>query len=453
MAVITLGSDATDRAGAHATATIICEESPASTAVLITSVSIWANTNLSGCIVATFYNTGGNNFTARDSHSIGTVTAGSKRTFSVNLIALAGDYIGIYFSGGQIDIATGGGQGLWLGSGDLTSGSGTYSHQSTWVMSLYGTGTVFSYTGSGSLGFSGTATQSYTFAFAYVSAGGISYSGTALQEYTTDFLYTASGAYNFSGTATQSYTFAFAYIAIGDITFSGTATQVYTTDFLYTASGGLAYSGTAIYSWFADAWISITTADNLYNSVTTPDKSYSGVTTPDNIYTPASDVTPSETVEDKFIWVNIYPNQDTWLELSINGGKVHWCDWLVGTAFTDAWSSLTTPSKTYTPITKSDRTFTPITAPTKTYISVSDITPITGVVEDKFTWANTYPNYNTWVELGARAHWCDWLFATAFVDNYTSLTTPSKTYTGITKGDRTYTPVTTPSTTYSEVSK
>ena len=456
MAVITLGSAATDRAGASATATIICEESPASTAVLITSVSIWANTNLSGCIVATFYNTGGNDFTARDSHSIGVVVAGKKRTFSVNLIALAGDYIGIYFSGGQVDVNTGGGQGLWYGEGDLTSGSDTYYHQSTWVMSLYGTGTVFSYTGSGSLGFSGTATQSYTFAFAYVGAGGLTYSGTATQVYTKDFLYTGSGAYNFSGTATQSYTFAFAYVGAGGLTYSGTATQSYTFAFAYVATGDITFSGTAIYSWFADAWISITTPDakscgtittqdTAYcGTITTPETAYSGATTPDKIYTPISDVTPSGTVEEKFTWVKIVPNQDTWLELSINNGKIHWVDWYYATPFTDAWSSstvsskayasITTPAKVYAEVVKSGGTFIPITTSDKTYVNVSDVTP-SGAVKERFTWVYIVPNQDTWLELsinGGKIHWVDWLSGTAFTDAWSSSTTPDKIYSEVT---------------------
>jgi len=97
---------------------------------------------------------------------------------------------------------------------------------------------------------------------------------------------------------------------------------------------------------------------------------------------------------------------------------------------------------TYQPITVADRTYTP----------VSDVTP-PGTAEDKFTWANTYPNYDTWVELGARAHWCDWYFATPYTDDWASLTTPSKTYTSKTRSNRTYTSVTAPSATYSEVTK
>ena len=98
---------------------------------------------------------------------------------------------------------------------------------------------------------------------------------------------------------------------------------------------------------------------------------YSSVTTPDTTYTPVSDVTPSGTVEEKFTWANIVPNQDTWLELLVNGGKIHWVDWLFGTAFTDLWTVITTPSKTYSGITKSDNDYSPITTPTATYLGVT----------------------------------------------------------------------------------
>ena len=98
---------------------------------------------------------------------------------------------------------------------------------------------------------------------------------------------------------------------------------------------------------------------------------YSEVTVADRTFTPVSDVTPSGTVEEKFTWFNIVPNQDTWLELSINGGKIHWCDWLFGTAWTDLWTSLTTPSKTYSGVTKSDNSYSSITTPTATYSEVT----------------------------------------------------------------------------------
>ena len=96
----------------------------------------------------------------------------------------------------------------------------------------------------------------------------------------------------------------------------------------------------------------------------------------------------------------------------------------------------------YTPITTADRTFTP----------VSDVTP-SGTVEEKFTWNYIVPSYDTWLELLTKQHWCDWLFGTAFTDNYTSLTAPSKTYSGVSKSDNTYSSLTTPTATYSSITK
>lgn len=145
MATITLGSEATDRPGAAASATIICEESPASHEAHITDVEIWAHISLTGAIVATFYNTGGNNFTARDNHAIGNVASGAKRTSTgLNLLTAPGDYIGLYFGTGNMELATTEGQGVWLNdTGDLTSSSGLYTHYSPWIISLKGTATTF----------------------------------------------------------------------------------------------------------------------------------------------------------------------------------------------------------------------------------------------------------------------------------------------------------------------
>ena len=78
---------------------------------------------------------------------------------------------------------------------------------------------------------------------------------------------------------------------------------------------------------------------------------YSSVTKSDNTYTAVSDVTPSGTVEEKLTWVNIVPNQDTWLELLVNGGKIRWYDWYYGTAYTDLWTSLTRADRTYGSVT------------------------------------------------------------------------------------------------------
>ena len=84
----------------------------------ITSVDIWADTTMASAKVATFYNTSGSNYTARDvSSALGAVTAGSKQTFEVDIKVEAGDYIGIYFTDNAdtIERTNSGGSGvMWL---------------------------------------------------------------------------------------------------------------------------------------------------------------------------------------------------------------------------------------------------------------------------------------------------------------------------------------------------
>ena len=98
---------------------------------------------------------------------------------------------------------------------------------------------------------------------------------------------------------------------------------------------------------------------------------YYPITKSDNIFSPVSDVTPSGTVEEKFTWANIVPNQDTWLELLINGGKIHWVDWTYGIAWTDAFTSLTTPDYSYSDVTKNDNSYSSVTTPSATYSEVT----------------------------------------------------------------------------------
>ena len=95
---------------------------------------------------------------------------------------------------------------------------------------------------------------------------------------------------------------------------------------------------------------------------------YSEVTKSDNTFTAVSDVTPNGTVEEKFTWDYIVPNWDTWAELLM---KQHWIDWYYGTAYTDNWTSVTTPSKTYLGVSKSDNSYSSVTTPTATYQGVT----------------------------------------------------------------------------------
>ena len=89
--------------------TIIIKNNPANASGKIISIEIWANSNLSNVEVATFYVVSGNNLSTRDTHTIGSVTAGSKQTFSgLDITGEAGDYLGAYWTYGRLDAVSGG---------------------------------------------------------------------------------------------------------------------------------------------------------------------------------------------------------------------------------------------------------------------------------------------------------------------------------------------------------
>lgn len=128
--------------------TVVNKVNPANATGKITSVEIWANTDLANCEVATFFVVSGNNLSTRDYEPVdngngeGVVIAGSKQTFVVDLNVTVGDYIGIYYSSGQLERTISGGVGAWYSTNDYipcedTEFTGT---SSTYTLSIYGTG-------------------------------------------------------------------------------------------------------------------------------------------------------------------------------------------------------------------------------------------------------------------------------------------------------------------------
>ncbi len=143
--LIDIGSAATNRTGDHIpNYTFILKDNPANAAGTITSIEVWAADSLIGFEVATFYSTGTNEFSTRSTATIGSVTAGSKQTFSVSLSVEAGDYIGFYCSSGRIeaDSKGAGGASHWYKSGDNIPCTTTTFLNSTddKNASLYGSG-------------------------------------------------------------------------------------------------------------------------------------------------------------------------------------------------------------------------------------------------------------------------------------------------------------------------
>ena len=123
--------------------TYVIKDNPADNSGKITSIEIWANENLSNCEVATFFVVSGDNLSTRDTHAIGSVTAGSKQTFPVDIEVEAGDYIGIYYSDGALDMTSSGGVGYWVAYGDKIPCTNVAFDWNTSerILSLYGTGT------------------------------------------------------------------------------------------------------------------------------------------------------------------------------------------------------------------------------------------------------------------------------------------------------------------------
>ena len=140
---IDIGMPAINRGSSFGVFTIINSGNPANTAGTITNVEIWALGNLSNCEVATFYGSG-TTYSTRDYETIGTVTSGSKQTFGVDLDVEIGDFIGIYYTAGNVERDTSGFEGCWSKSGDLIP----CANETGWniisgdAISLYGTGGI-----------------------------------------------------------------------------------------------------------------------------------------------------------------------------------------------------------------------------------------------------------------------------------------------------------------------
>jgi len=141
---IDVGTEAIDGDFYFVPSTCISKSNPANASGKITSVEIYAYENMTGVIVATFYRpdpTGQPNYlVARDNYEIGSVTAGSKQTFTVELDVEAGDYLGIYFSAGSIERISSGDD-IWRLSDNHTETTGeSFNLHSGLDIALYATG-------------------------------------------------------------------------------------------------------------------------------------------------------------------------------------------------------------------------------------------------------------------------------------------------------------------------
>lgn len=142
MAAIDVGALAQDRTVSAASGfTMIELGNPANLSGVLTRVSIYAFVTLQDCKVGTFYDLGAGQFACRDYANIGTVAAGAERQFLNYINVEAGDYIGIYFTSGELEADAAGGSGHRYKSGDqFDAGTQTYTLSTGTILSLYGDG-------------------------------------------------------------------------------------------------------------------------------------------------------------------------------------------------------------------------------------------------------------------------------------------------------------------------
>lgn len=120
--------------------TIISAGNPANADGILDTVEIWAYSALSNVKVGTFYYVSGSYvYACRDSAVIGSVTAGSKQTFSgLSIQVHTGDLLGLYATSGNIEsnIAPG----IYSVSADGFANNQTYTWNQYYNISLYGSG-------------------------------------------------------------------------------------------------------------------------------------------------------------------------------------------------------------------------------------------------------------------------------------------------------------------------
>ena len=86
--------------------TLIDQENPADASGILDNVEIWAYKQLTNCKVGILQKTGAHKYRCRSVAFLGTVPAGSKQTFAeLSLDVREGDFLGIYFSSGYIDVS------------------------------------------------------------------------------------------------------------------------------------------------------------------------------------------------------------------------------------------------------------------------------------------------------------------------------------------------------------
>jgi hypothetical protein len=142
MTAIDIGPGAIDRSTyAGGNYTYVDKNNPANDTGKIAAAEFWFNTSATGVKVGTFYGAT-SSITNRDGETVGSVSSGSKQTFSgLDIDVTAGDFFGVYAATGYIELDTSGGTNGWYSSGgDWFGTTHTYeSYVAAFMVSIYGT--------------------------------------------------------------------------------------------------------------------------------------------------------------------------------------------------------------------------------------------------------------------------------------------------------------------------
>ena len=137
---IDIGNAATNRGAARGAGyTHIDSGNPANDTGILDTFEVWFHNKGSGVKIGTFSGSG-STYTNRDYESIGAVTAGSKQSFTgLSCDVTSGDFIGIYFGPGYVDVEFSGGTSYYKDGDQFGAGAQSYSSFAR-IFSIYGSG-------------------------------------------------------------------------------------------------------------------------------------------------------------------------------------------------------------------------------------------------------------------------------------------------------------------------
>ena len=141
MGAIDIGSGAVSQASSIVTRITIDAANTANDTGTLDTIEVYFSTNSGHTDVGTFSRPSGDNFTPRDYEALGSVSAGSKQTFTgLDCDVETGDYLGLY-AWGNICSAVSGGSGFYQRTGSaFPTAQAKYYLTANRTVSIYGTG-------------------------------------------------------------------------------------------------------------------------------------------------------------------------------------------------------------------------------------------------------------------------------------------------------------------------